>query len=509
MTALHHLQIQKIFLIVVATAGIVTAYRSGVPPVNRRALAGLWKLTPSISSIKEFTVHPIKPPKKQDEVLLMLKEDGSFTRFENDEEEEAEDDVDKSWTQYVSDKRKKKGGDPTKTLFQGTWDYRNGELILAADRDEQKARSDNAQGTVKGGKQRHLFWKKGKDTILVGAVVACQNDALAQLNAPHGEMPKNATNAATPLAQNKNPKAPNPPDLSVPMGSVQVGKFFYPKNHPSFFDQPIFQPKRFGTFQLKQVLRELNVEPEEDQLIEKFRNKDFHNKLFFLTSSPIKARRPKGNVRWSIKYNKYVEDSPSKEAKAQADAEENQPVPIRVMKVMIHANNTFSTLAGLGDTAILRGRFNVFGDQRDQVWMQSLRFGFGRSVSGSTYSEGNALGEESKSYWGTISYEEDEEDEDSANPQDPSLSSDDQSPDTDEKPKRLHVKGSVIVGWGLEPQPVGRFIMREAKDDSEFFDDYDDEDEDEEEEEEEEEVVAEDDEPLLNDDWSNDSNAFQ
>ena len=80
-----------------------------------------------------------------------------------------------------------------------------------------------------------------------------------------------------------------------------------------------------------------------------------------------------------------TEDPPSKQAQEQLDAEKERPVPIRVMKVMIHANNTFSTLAGLGDTTILRGRFNVIGDQRDQVWMQSLRFGFGRSVSGSTY----------------------------------------------------------------------------------------------------------------------------
>lgn len=459
--------------------------------MDRRALAGLWKLTPSVSSIKEFTVHPIKPPKKQDEVLLMLKQDGSFTRFENDEEEEeVEDDVDKSWKQYVNDKRKKKGGDPTKTLFQGTWDYRDGELILAADRDEQKAKSDSVQDTVQGGNPQNLFWKKGKDTILVGAVVACKN--VAQLNARHLTTTNNATDAATP--QNKQPEASNPPDLSVPMGSVQVGKFFYPKNHPSFFDQPIFKPKQSGTFQLKQVLRDLNVEPEEDKLIEKFRNKDFHNKLFFLTSSPLKPRRPKGNTRWSIKYNKFVEDPPSKGAKAHADAEANMPVPIRVMKVMIHANNTFSTLAGLGDNTVLRGRFNVIGDKRDQVWMQSVRFGFGRSVSGSTYSEGNALSEETKSYWGKISHEDEEE---GVSERDPSMKSDDQSTDTDENPKRLEVKGTVIVGWGLEPQPVATFIMREAEDETDFFDDIDD-DEDE-----------EDHEAPSSDDWSNDSNAFQ
>ena len=101
----------------------------------------------------------------------------------------------------------------------------------------------------------------------------------------------------------------------VPMGSVQVGKFFYPKKHPSFFDQPIFQPKRFGTFQLRQVVGHYNVQQEQEyahqqQMMEKFKNQDFHNKQFFLTSSSLDGGRPKkkkgGNVRWSIKYNKYV-----------------------------------------------------------------------------------------------------------------------------------------------------------------------------------------------------------
>lgn len=285
--------------------------------MDRRALAGLWKLTPSVLSIKEFTVHPRKPPKKQEEVLLMLKTDGSFTRYdtsdEEDEEEGKEEDVNQSWKQFVSDQRQEKGGDPTKTLFKGTWDFRDGELILAADRDEQKAKSDSNQ--LSGGKQQNLFWKKGKDTILVGAVVATNTAAVSSGGVPEEEQLANKD------GKTKKPQSSSIPDLSVPMGSVQVGKFFYPKNHPSFFDQPIFKPKRFGTFQLKQVLREMTDEPEEEQLVEKFRNKDFHGKKFFLTSSPIEPRRPKGNTRWSIKYNKFVEDPPSKEAQAAADAE--------------------------------------------------------------------------------------------------------------------------------------------------------------------------------------------
>lgn len=287
---------------------MAVAYQSGVPPVDRRALAGIWKLTPSVLSIKEFTVHPIKPPKKQEEVLLMLKEDGSFTRYETTEGDEEEEDVNQSWKQFV----KKKGGDPTKALFKGTWDYRDGELILAADRDEQKAKSDGGSQVTTGGKQKNLFWKKGKDTILVGAVVATSAGKIdANPVVPQEETlvdnenaSKNATVSSSPMTTTPNNKPQS--DLSVPMGAVHVGKFFYPKNHPSFFDQPIFQPKRFGTFRLKQVLRERRDEPEEEKLVEKFRNKDFHNKRFFLTSSPIEPRRPKGNVRWSIKYNKFV-----------------------------------------------------------------------------------------------------------------------------------------------------------------------------------------------------------
>jgi hypothetical protein len=47
--------------------------------------------------------------------------------------------------------------------------------------------------------------------------------------------------------------------------------------------------------------------------------------------------------------------------------------------------------------------------------------------------------------------------------------------------RRLYVKGSVIFGAGLEPEPVGRFIMTETEaiDDEDYDDDEDEEDEEE------------------------------
>jgi hypothetical protein len=95
--------------------------------------------------------------------------------------------------------------------------------------------------------------------------------------------------------------------LSVPKGKVKVGKFFYPQHHPSFFEQPIFDPMNTGSFELEQVLGTLNTQykPHNDQLVEKFKKRDLMDKRYYLTSFPIPNTRKK-RQRWSIKYNKFV-----------------------------------------------------------------------------------------------------------------------------------------------------------------------------------------------------------
>lgn len=220
--------------------------------------------------------------------------------------------------------------------------------------------------------------------------------------------------------------------LSVPQGDVKFGRFFYPKQHPAFFDQPMFRPERRGAFRLQQVLGNLNAQSQdEDELVECFVNQNFHNKTFMLTSHPLRQRLPK-----------------NREGRRQA---EEQPTNIRVMQVRFFANNTFSTVAGLGES-ILRGKYDVIGAQKDQLWMRVSRFGFGRAVSGSVYSEGRMLTQDDcKTYWGEIRSEDGE---------------------------RLEVKGSVLFGSGLEPMPVGHFLMRELEqaDSASVEDDEDDED---------------------------------
>jgi hypothetical protein len=182
-----------------------------------------------------------------------------------------------------------------------------------------------------------------------------------------------------------------------------------------------------------------------------------------------------------------IEDVP-KHAKEQWEEEQNRPVNIRVMEIQFFTNRTFATVAGLGASTILRGKYDVIGSEQDQLWMQVWRFGFGRSVSGSVYSEGPGLTQDdAKTYWGQISFEEVEEDEEHESElqilidRDPNQEGNTHPAATDPKSKRLQVQGSVLFGSGLEPLPIARFIMREATPDDYLDDEEEDDDDDEDE----------------------------
>ena len=173
----------------------------------------------------------------------------------------------------------------------------------------------------------------------------------------------------------------------------------------------------------------------------------------------------------------------------------DQPVyNIRVLEVKFFANNTFATIGGMGGSTVLRGRFSVIGKEKDQIWMQILRFGFGRSVSGSVFSEGKSLSkDDEKAYWGKIEYDDDDDqdaegDEKSDAIDEKPIISDQKVEDTDTKEdvdRRLLVKGSVLLGSGLEPLPVGLFVLTETNS-AEAYDSDDDDDDDEEEDDDEE-----------------------
>ncbi len=443
-----------LFLILLSSLSLGWSFEwhtnGGRPPLDRRAIAGLWKLTTCPTfPLKEFTVHPPSQKDKQEEeeeLLLMLKEDGSFQQCQKNDEE----DIDQAWTRWQKSRQEKQQAlDQLQYHFlHGTWDFRDGKLILAADRaepsksdDMRRFSKDPAQSITNSNENK----KKPSDTLLTGRVVAKYSNKVKGRPLWSEEENTNSDNKVTERASsNSNVDA----YLSVPKGSVKVGRFFYPRNHPSFFDQPMYDPKKRGTVSLRQVLGALNTasDEEEETMIEKFRNTDFHNKTFLLTSHPIGFRAAKDK---------------------RTDETEQRPDNVRVMQIQFHANNTFSTVAGIGEN-ILRGKFSIMGNLRDQFWMQVSRFGFGRSVSGSVFSEGNSIShEDAKSYWGTIGFQET-----MSNP----LNATRNVTSTEAK-QLIEVKGSVLFGWGIEPIPEARFIMRElASDESEEEEDEDDDD---------------------------------
>jgi hypothetical protein len=534
--------------------------------VDRRSLAGLWKLTPLVTvaarpqlyPMKEFTIYPkqqkearpppsstleeeVDDPLQVPELLLMLKEDGSFRQYALDDTEEEDDSNDNDDDELVVlDQKKTKNIDQSWTMFQkkreqfanlvlgGTWDYLDGNLLLAADRVDPTSYHAKADGaTPNSGSTSSSMPESSSlptaarpassgadtsDTLLKGRVVAKYQPQLPNnpaLKSDDDEAvsfysnSKSSNNTTTTI----NRAAVLDTHLSVPKGTISIGKFCYPKKHPSFFEQPMFRPIQKGFFALRQVLGPLsqNQQPQDNRHQKPmYERADFYNKTFLLTSSPIPPRPPSssssaGEKRWSIKYNKFVQDPPSSSSsnkKIHRDDTEDtskQSANIRVMEVAFYQNNTFCSIAGLGESAILRGKFDVIGPDKDQIWFQIARFGFGRSVSGSVYSEGRMLShEDAKAYWGTI-HRMDETDPSS----------------------RLEIRGSVLLGWELEPLPVARFIMRETETGGTELTILDDEDEDDDDDEEEEksietiEKMVQEDDIDRDDDWVNPESSFQ
>lgn len=349
-------------LLVLALANLQChAYCMG--DLNHRDIAGIWRLRAKNSFLpkileakfqpKEFTVFPPPKPMKaskkekgsKEDILLLLREDGNFVQYGNN--------VD------MDSKKKKKSLDEvdgTSSLgtMKGSWALVDGKLILAADRDK------DTQNIKTDGKKH--------DTILEGIVQAKSNPALQEGKPTDIEQNELA-------GEDTNKGKDEDVHLSV-NGEISIGKFFYPLKHPKFFEQPIFGAQPTGEFELEQVLGNLNAKlhHKKDELVEKFRKKDIMDKRFFLTQYPLPTKRTK-RQRWSIKYNKYVDEKPpSKAEQERAEQEKNAPMQIKSFEVELFANNTFSTITGLGDT-ILRGKWSIIGEERDQLWMSVWRFG--------------------------------------------------------------------------------------------------------------------------------------
>jgi len=204
-------------------------------------------------------------------------------------------------------------------------------------------------------------------------------------------------------------------------GSVMKGKFMYPENHPSFFEQPLATQETIGSFTLDQYLASNSLLPSmaESPLVEnQFKPSDFYGREFIMTVEPLKL--------------KVQENGDSL----------NLPVDIRAMPIEFFHNNTFAAKA---INKILRGRFIINEDGKLEFAV-SL-FGSGRSTPGSVFSEGIGLShEDERNYVGTI----------------------------DKNKGLLFVEGVITFGADLgsdaRPEPVGGFLLTETNTESASID---------------------------------------
>jgi len=209
-------------------------HTQSAPPSDPRTI---WQLR-GFLPMKEFTTYPKKkqgeldnqrkdlvPPKKQTEIFIKLKDDHTFEQCKSlfsdgkdarSLEEELELEV---------SKREKES-----FALKGTWDFVDGNLILAADRPEKKPFSLGDDATDADGNSE-------ADTILVGKVSVQSEASLTENPA----LEKRQQISDQDMSVVKDPPEPSSMQprkgmidihLSVPKGKIKTGKFMYPKTHP-------------------------------------------------------------------------------------------------------------------------------------------------------------------------------------------------------------------------------------------------------------------------------------
>ena len=213
------------------------------PEVTRRAIAGLWKITPALLPkypMKEFTVHGKKKKSSkaddddtdEPELLLMLKEDGSFQEYASDDDEvDDEESVEDSWKRFKEKQRQEKRKAELAALAKGTWDYRDGKLILAADRPAQTSSDEPSPQATK--QTQPTTPQQHQDTLLEGQVVATYETSLEHnpvvdmehvANTTGTSQTQKSTTATTSTSTSANVATEKRWDahLTVPKGSVKV-----------------------------------------------------------------------------------------------------------------------------------------------------------------------------------------------------------------------------------------------------------------------------------------------
>ena len=477
--------------------------QSIVPPpfVERHHLVGIWKVSRKIHQpfpnpsemYKDLIGRTSLGGGMEDEIVVRLNDDGTFDPYTtvppayDDEIEGQEDSLqwDFEAITKVMDEWDLQQETQQQNLHQlfgqgGKWEYRDHTLLLAPDRPPQ------AEAMAKKLAGRRLFL----DTLFRGSVEPKAHETLQEDYETTQFLDYDLTdgdeydNQDISKVGSLDPVPANMIDthLSIPQGQISAGRFLYPFKHQRFFDEPVLlDPVNLGFFAMDQLLGTLNAGPGidtfnsdsssyEDPSVAngvdvKFVPRDFYNRTFYLAT----AEYPIDQEAAKLHDKHFDENNP-----------DTGCLDVRAMPVTFYPNNTF---AAFGAEKILRGKFGITGETKDQLWMQVSLFGAGRSVSGSVFSEGRLLSQDDKrGYLGLIqSY--------------PACSSDDLAVNKHEEPHTLHyVYGKYYYGTPDLEDPeeigsnmeLGTFILQELepKSDQEYEDaggwmeyPYDDDDE--------------------------------
>ncbi|GMI33910.1 hypothetical protein TeGR_g14010 [Tetraparma gracilis] len=259
--------------------------------------------------------------------------------------------------------------------------------------------------------------------------------------------------------------------VSVPIGRIATGRMIYPESHGASMEAPyMFDPhfEQTSYCKLRRVLAD-DAAGEEDALVERFTKARLEARRFYLRSEPLRGKRAPEDIFQARRRRK--EEQKSKREKLQDADSAGLVTSLSVTEVVLHSNSTFDMVGGLGENRI-RGRWQIMGDDRDQLYMSVTRWGFGRGVSGSVFSEGAGLTQDDdKSYWGPISEivvgRDGEVVEAAEGEQEEWGLLDGEQRLLDGEQRLLEVSGAIMLGVGLEPTSVGRFQMREQRADEE------------------------------------------
>ena len=371
----HFHRLLHLLLFLFFASVTVIVHSLSTPRVVRNDLPGIWKLSltednslrrkrdssfPLLKSVdvaalllalKEKTWIGNEEESQDDGILLKLRYDGSFQQLCNGDQDH-----------YLKDKRR------NRNKFSGCWHFtqHSHDFKLAFDRRYHPTQDETDQSS------------SSSSSVRSSKKASAQQDILLR-----GKITRQCVDESSDDDRGNA--------LSTLNGNIIVGKYIYPKFHKAYMEDTVLMPTtsyQIGNFTLKQVVGfqqvmgnsteqgyndEKSYDDQQSISGPKHNTSQFYYRKFFMTIVPIQSKVSKELVK-------------------------DQATDIRTMPIQFFRNHTFEAI---GINKILRGRYEIIPNNRLRFHVS--RFGCGRSVKGSVFSEGIGLThDDERTYEGSI-----------------------------------------------------------------------------------------------------------